>query len=136
MVVKNSITCFSEESFSFIQLYIVHYGFAPGASKMGSANQDPLQLDVGAAELMATPKSFMALCLPLPVSSDVQTSKGCSNVFECTTLFIYFCTPKKPCIGIQFIVPEKNAYYRSRLMHKKENMVKENCYIHEIIREQ
>lgn len=54
---------------------------------MGSPNWAPLKLDVGAAELMATPKTFMALCLPLLVCSDIQTLKECSNILEYKTLF-------------------------------------------------
>lgn len=104
---------------------------------MGSANWAPLKLDVGAAELMATPKIFMALCLPFPIYSHVQTVKGCSNILEIMTLFIYFCSPRKSCIGIQLIVIGKECLLQVKDYAQNEDMIKEgNCCIHEVIREQ
>lgn len=76
---------------------------------MASANWAPLKLDVRAAEPMGTPETFMDLCLPFPIYSDVQTVKGCPNILEIMMLPIYFCSLRKSCIGIQLIVIRKEC---------------------------
>lgn len=52
----------------FLSFSHLYFGFV-----WGSPNWAPLKLDAGAAELVATPKTFMVLCLPHITYSVVQT---------------------------------------------------------------